>query len=254
MSKRITLAILSTTLVAALIAAALAYAVARKTVTVSVDGMEHPVTITAFDSTVADVLAADDVTLGRHDAVAPSLDTPIDEGTRIAVSYGRLLRLTVDGEQSTYWTTARNVDGALDQIGERFLAGSEFSTSRSSSIGRQGLSLVVKTPKDVVLKVGGHPAKRVTTTTLTVGEVLTERGVKLDRFDSVKPRLAASIDDGSRIVVTRVAKKFAPGRQVTPYQTIERADPNMYEGKMRVANEGRAGRRQADLQDHPHQR
>lgn len=152
MAKRITLAILSITLIAALVAATLAYAVARKTVIVSIDGKEHAITITALDTTVADVLKADGVTVGAHDAVAPGLDTMIDEGTRIAVAYGRPLSLTVDGEQATYWTTARSVDDALDQIGQRFDAGSDFSTSRSSFIGRQGLSLTVRTPKDVVLK------------------------------------------------------------------------------------------------------
>ena len=241
MSKRITLAILSTTLVAALVAATLAYAVARKTVTVSLDGKQHPVTITAFGSTVADVLKTDGVIVGPHDAVAPSLDSPVDEGTRIAVSYGRPLRLTVDGEKTTYWTTATSVDEALDQVGQRFVAGAELSASRSSQIGRQGLSLVVNTPKAVVLKVGAHRANEHTTTALTVGEALVDRGVELGRFDRVQPRLGAPIDDGTRIVVTRVEKRRETVREVGTLRTVDRADSSMYAGKTRVAQHGRPG-------------
>ncbi|HEU0128419.1 MAG TPA: ubiquitin-like domain-containing protein, partial [Pseudonocardiaceae bacterium] len=226
---------------AALVAATLAYAVARKTVTVSLDGQQHPVTITAFGSTVADVLKADGVVVGPHDAVAPSLDSPVDEGTRIAVSYGRPLRLTVDGEKTTYWTTATSVDEALDQIGQRFVAGAELSASRSSEIGRQGLSLVVNTPKAVVLKVGAHRANEHTTTALTVGEALVDRGVELGRFDRVQPKLDAPIDDGTRIVVTRVEKRRETVREVGTLRTVDRADSSMYAGKTRVAQHGRPG-------------
>src|SRR3712207_7283270 len=35
--------------------------------------------------TVADVLAGEDLSIGKHDVVAPALDTAVDDGARIAV-------------------------------------------------------------------------------------------------------------------------------------------------------------------------
>jgi uncharacterized protein YabE (DUF348 family) len=240
-SKRIIFAVLSATVVMAVVAATLAFAVARKTVTVAVDGRPHAVTVTGFSTTVGDVLRVDGVHVGTHDAVAPSLNSPVDDGTRIAVSYGRQLRLTVDGKTSTYWTTARSVNDALNQIGERFTAGAAFSISRSASIGRQGLALAISTPKRIVFKRGANKARHITTTALTVGDVLARRGVKLDRYDQVTPRLGASLDVGTKIVVTRVTKKLVTDRKVTAFGTISRSSSRLYVGHTHVARAGHSG-------------
>jgi resuscitation-promoting factor RpfB len=240
-SKRILVIVLSATVVVAVVAATLAYAVARKTVTVSLDGRPQAVTVTGFSPTVGDVLQADGVHVGPHDAVAPSLNSSVDDGSRIAVSFGRQLRLTVDGKTSTYWTTARKVNDALSQIGERFTAGAAFSISRSATIGRQGLALAVSTPKRVVLKRGANKARQITTTALTVGDVLARRGIELDRYDTVTPRLGATLDDGTKIVVTRVTKKLVTDRKVTAFSTISRSTSRLYVGHTHVARAGHSG-------------
>jgi resuscitation-promoting factor RpfB len=79
--------------------AAFAYATRSKSVTLSVDGRTQQVTTAG--ATVGDVLAVEGIDVGEHDAVAPSLDTEITEGTRIAVRFGRRLDLTVDGADQT---------------------------------------------------------------------------------------------------------------------------------------------------------
>jgi resuscitation-promoting factor RpfB len=240
-SKRILLIVLSTTAVFAVVAASLAYVVARKTVTVSVDGRPHSVTVTGFSTTVGDVLQAEGVSVGAHDAVAPSLSTSVSDGTRIAVSFGRPLRLIIDGKRSTYWTTARSVNDALAQIGQRFSAGADLSVSRSATIGRQGLALAVNTPKRIELKRGANPARSITTTALTVGDTLARRGIRLGHFDTVKPRVGAAIDDGTKIVVTRVTKKFVSDRRVTSFDTIYRSTSRLYVGHVHIARAGHSG-------------
>jgi resuscitation-promoting factor RpfB len=240
-SKRIFPAVLIFIAIFAVVASGLTYAAARKTVTVSVGGRQHSVTVTGFHETVADALRAEGIKVGPHDAVAPSLNSPIDDGARIAVAYGRQLRVTVDGKTTTYWTTATNVQDALAQIGERFQPGSKYSVSRSAFIGRQGLSLSVRTPKSISMKVGGNKGKHVKTTALTVGDVLARRGIKLDRFDRVHPRLGTPIRNGVHIVVTRIEKKFETARERTSYRTIKRYDSGMYVGHSRVARAGHPG-------------
>jgi resuscitation-promoting factor RpfB len=199
------------------------------------------VTVTGFSTTVGDVLQADGVSVGAHDAVAPSLSSPVSDGTRIAVSFGRPLRLVVDGKRSTYWTTARSVNDALAQIGQRFSAGADLSVSRSASIGRQGLDLAVNTPKRIELKRGANPARSITTTALTVGDTLARRGIRLGRYDTVQPRVGTSIDDGTKIVVTRVTKKFVSDRRVTSFGTIYRSTSRLYVGHTHVARAGESG-------------
>ena len=55
-----------------------------------------------------------------------------------------------------------------------------WSTSRSTFISRKGLSVSIKTPKHITMKVGTNKDKRVTTTGLTVGEALIDQKVSLD--------------------------------------------------------------------------
>ena len=111
MSKRVTLALLSTFVIAAVTIGSVAYASMRTSVTVSIDGSDKHVS--TFGDTVSDVLHEQGITIGPHDAVAPDPDTAITDGSEIAVSYGRQLTIRQDGQTHTYWTTATNVDEAV---------------------------------------------------------------------------------------------------------------------------------------------
>ena len=99
--------------VAALAVAAGSVGVAHydKSVEVSVDG--QPTSVHVLGSTVADVLDKQDIAVGPHDVVVPSLASSVSDGDHISVRYGRKLTVTVDGETKEYWTTAATVDSAL---------------------------------------------------------------------------------------------------------------------------------------------
>src|SRR3954454_4135835 len=102
----------------AVIGATIGYAAMGKSVTLDVDGhVEH---VTASGDTVGQVLSAEGIVLGPHDEVAPATDQRVTDGTTIAVRYGRPLKLDVDGSTTTYWVTATDVRGALDQINRSF--------------------------------------------------------------------------------------------------------------------------------------
>jgi uncharacterized protein YabE (DUF348 family) len=209
----------------------------NKTVTLSIDGDAKEVT--TFGSTVEDVLEGQGIAVGEHDAVAPALDSPVSEGSRIAFRYGRELSLTVDGEESEYWVTATSVDTALSQLGLRF-ADADLSASRSAPIGREGLDLSVRTAKEIRLVVGGKPSAK-TTTALTAGGALKDLKVKVDRDDEVKPGLRSTIEDGSRIRVVRVDAHHDRDRDAIANSTIVRTDDDMYEDEVDVIREGRDG-------------
>jgi len=240
-SKRIVLASLSTLVVLGLVAAAFVafQQSAKKSVTLSVDGEVS--TVETSGDTVADVLDDEGITIAAHDAVAPSTETSLNDGTRIAVSYGRKLTINVDGKKQTYWTTATNVDDALQDVGQRYEAGAELSATRSTAISRSGLRLVVKTPKSIVVKVGAERPKRSSTTGLTVGQALSDLKVHVDKNDRVSPRGTARIKDGSKVVVTKVAVKQRSVRVSLSYDTIVREDSSMYDDQSKTVREGRTG-------------
>ncbi len=86
------------------------YSALSKEVTLSLDGRSEQVT--AMGGTVGDVLDSQGIEVGDHDIVAPGLDEPVSDGTRISVKFGRPLKLEVDGDSQTYWVTATKVADA----------------------------------------------------------------------------------------------------------------------------------------------
>ena len=137
-----------------------------------VDGV--PTSIAVRENTVGEVMELEDITVDEHDVVVPSADTRITDGMEITVEYGRPLTVTVDGEEREVWTTARNVGDALAFL-DLDDADSKLSTSRSTSIGRKGLTMELVTAKDVTLTVAGAPTEL--TIAGTVSDALTAAGV-----------------------------------------------------------------------------
>jgi uncharacterized protein YabE (DUF348 family) len=151
------LATLAALVVAAVGGTTVGYAALSKDVTLTLDGQTRQVS--AIGATVGDVLEAEGVSVTDKDLVAPAVDESVTDGTAIAVQFGRPLELSVDGDARTYWVNSTDVASALSEIGRRF-DGADLSTSRSSSIGRTGLSLKVVTPKVVRIKLGALPVRR----------------------------------------------------------------------------------------------
>ncbi len=170
-----------------------------KTVTVSLDGT--PTELRTYAGTVDQVLAANDITLGEHDVVAPSGDSRLTEGTQISVQYARPVTVTIDGQERSLWTTATSVEQVLSML-QLTDEKTVVSTSRSAGIGREGLSFSVTTPKDVTLNVDDE-SEQLVSTVRTVEELLKEHGVTLEEGDTVEPGLETELSSGLQVAVTR---------------------------------------------------
>ncbi len=238
--SRRTIVVLVAALAATLLATTVGYAAMSKTVTVSVDGESDQVS--TLGGTVADVLEAEGVEVGERDVVAPGLDSKVNDGTRIAVRYARELQVSVDGKEKSYWVTATDVSSALEQLGLRY-AGADLSVSRSAEVPREGLDLEVVTPKKVTLKNGPHKARTVTVPALTVSEALKDLDIDLGKLDEVKPGRDATLDEGDKIVVTRVRVVTKKVTEDVDFSTVEKSDSSMTEGDSKVVREGRDGSR-----------
>jgi resuscitation-promoting factor RpfB len=240
--SRSVLAAVVATATLALLATGFGYQHLRQnTVTVSLDGDARELRSDA--DTVGEVLTDAGVEVGEHDVVAPALDSEVEDGTRIAVRFGRPLDVNLDGEKTRHWVTATDVTSALDQIGVR-LGGADLSVSRGAEIDRDGMALTIATPKRLTLAIAGAKPVTKQVAALTVSEALRDRGVKVDDDDIVRPRLGKLVDDGDRIVVTKVkVVKRAVQDEAIAFQTETVADDTMYEGDEEVVREGRNGSR-----------
>jgi resuscitation-promoting factor RpfB len=221
-------------------ASGVGYAALSKTVTLSVDGKTTQVR--TFGDHVSDVLDTADISVGKHDAVAPGLGSSVADGQTISVKYGRPLNVKVDGKSDRYWVTARNVASALDQLGLHF-GRADLSASRGSSISRSGMSLGVVTPKTLTVKLAGAKQHKKTVTALNVRQALRELGVKADSNDKVKPGLGTKVQDGDKLTFTRVKIFKRKVTESVDYGTIKKSDSGMTKGDTKTVRAGRDGAR-----------
>jgi uncharacterized protein YabE (DUF348 family) len=223
-----------------LVGGAVAFVQADKSVTLSVDGKTSAVR--TFASTVGDVLASQKITVGPHDVVAPGLSAPLREDQKVVVRYGRLLTVTVDGQTQQLWTTSTTVSGALSEFGIR-ADSAKLSVSRSQPLGRAGLAMSVRMPKDVTVAVDGR-RRQAQTTGLTVADVLAELHVTLGAMDRVAPALTTPvITSGLRVAVARVTQRKVTTTQTVAFGTRRKHDASVYTGNTKTLAAGKQGAR-----------
>jgi len=212
------------------------YASLAHDVTLTVDGRTTHVSTMA--STVGAVLKAEHVAVGSHDVVAPGLTESVGDGTAIDVRYGKPLRLDVDGKEQTYWVTSTTVNDALGEIGRNFRAAA-LSTSRSATIGRDGLMLEVATPKTVTLQLAGAQPQVRSLAASTVGEALTALGVTPQGRDVVRPAADTPLRDGDTITFTDFStKRSTVDGETMPFPTVEHQDASLPQGTRKVSTPG----------------
>ncbi len=229
----------------ALVAATTAYQALDKDLTLIVDGEKREVS--SFARTVGSVLAAEDITPGEHDIVAPAPSSQVHDGDTLVVRHGRLLTLSVDGAPREVWTTALTVDEALNQLGMRD-RGDYVSASRSRAIGRDGLNLEVRTPKAVTIAVDNQQLP-LTTTAVNVRDALAEAKVTLRPADTVAPALDSAPVQGLAITVNRVEVKAGTEQQEIPFATKRQEDAALPAGTRKVTQSGVPGVKEVTVED-----
>jgi uncharacterized protein YabE (DUF348 family) len=215
----------------------IAYAGLRSDVSLAVDGQISQVTTRA--QTVGDLLSAQHVEVGPHDVVAPSTTTELRDGTQVSVRYGRQVTVSVDGAPQTLWTTATDVGSAITALGLD-TTGADLSTSRSTPIGRDGLTVSLVTPKRVTVKAAGKK-RTLTTTAATVGDALKEAGITPDRDDEVSKPVTSTLKDGTKVTFVRVDVTSKTKRSAVAYKTVTQKSSKLARGKTETKTAGRAG-------------
>ncbi|MGZ4540900.1 MAG: ubiquitin-like domain-containing protein [Blastococcus sp.] len=217
-----------------LVGGSMAYFLAQKSVTLTVDGQVRHVG--TYADTVGEVLDEEGLRPAEHDVVLPAAEQTVSDGSAVVLNRARPLKLTVDGVQQEVYTTALSVDEALAQLGFR-ADGLVLSASRSERLPLQGMQLTITTPKNIVLVVDGTQ-KVVTTTAATAGDLLREQGITLSPTDRASLFPQQALLDRMRLQVFRVTISDMSTTTAIPHQRVETKDPNAFEGQTTVTRPG----------------
>jgi resuscitation-promoting factor RpfB len=222
-----------------LVGGTLAYFLAQKAVTVTVDGQAR--TVGTYADTVGELLEEEGLEPASHDVVLPAVHQSVDDGDTVVVNRARPLELTVDGVSREVYVTALSVEEALEQLGYR-ADGLVLSASRSDRLPLDGMELVITTPKQITLIADGQE-RVVSTTAATAGDLLAEQGIALSETDRTSLYPEQALLDRMRLQVFRVQVSEVQVASEIPFERVETPDPNAFEGEETVTQAGQPGER-----------
>lgn len=217
-----------------LVGGTLAFLVAQKSVTLTIDGQAQEVG--TYADTVAEVLEEEGLEPASHDVLLPAADQPITDGDTVVLNRARPLQLSIDGVDREVYVTALSVEEALDQLGLR-AEGLVLSASRSERLPLDGMALQITTPKDVVLVADGQE-RVVTTTAATAADLLAEQGIVLGETDRTSLYPDQALLAKMRLQVFRVQVSEVTVAEPIAHEVAETADPEAFVGQKKVTTPG----------------
>jgi resuscitation-promoting factor RpfB len=217
-----------------LVGGSLAFFLAQKSVTLTVDGQVQ--TVGTYAATVAEMLDEEGLEPAEHDVLLPHAEQALADGDAVVLSRARPLELTVDGVSRDVFVTALSVDEALEQLGLR-TEGLVLSASRSERLPLQGMELTITTPKEIVLVADGQE-RVVSTTAATAGDLLAEQGIALSETDRTSLYLAQGLLNRMRLQVYRVQVSEVSETTAIKAERVETPDPNAVKGDEKVTKPG----------------
>jgi uncharacterized protein YabE (DUF348 family) len=221
---------------AGLIAVPVVWNTVDKSVDLVVDG--HARTVHTTAQNVAEVLQGAGYRVTSHDLLAPAASSKIKDGTRIVLRRGRLLHLNVDGTRTDVWTTAPTVAEALAQLG--YSSNDFVSVSRARRLPLGATNIAIRTPRLVTVIHDGQ-REQVTTTDLTVGQVLADLGITLDANDRLSAARSAPVQAGTTIRIQRVTKRVVTKTRPIPFAITKRRDSTLRIGTTKIVRPGKKG-------------
>ena len=210
--------------------AATAIGTSYRHVTVEVDGVTRDVS--GFFTTAGDALHSAGVTVGDHDLVAPASNQTVASGDTVVVRTATEYDVTVDGNQTTAWSTASSISGVLSA-----LPASAASMAADRSYTRTEMP-VAEAGQTVHVVADGSTTDVVASSDEGTTAILEKAGVSAGPID----RVTMEHNGGEATLrVVRVVRGTASSTTEIPYETEEREDAEAEEGTEKTVQEGAAG-------------
>ena len=210
--------------------AAAAVGTSYRHVTVEVDGVTHDVS--GFFTTAGDALSTAGVSVGAHDLVAPASDQRVASGDTVVVRTATEYDVTVDGNQTTAWSTAPSISGVLAA-----LPASASSMAADRSYTRAEMP-VAETGETIHVIADGTTTDIVASSSEGTTAILEKAGVSAGPIDRVT---LENKDGETTLRVARVVRGTVSTTTEIPYETEEREDAEAEEGTEKTVQEGAAG-------------
>lgn len=196
--------------------------------------------------TVGALLAKLKIPVNSGDVVEPSVDTAINQDEFRVNVYRAVPVEIVDSHHKTFTfsaaTTSRSIvkQAGVAVYPEDYL--SILPTTNFLKDGAIGKRVVIGRATPVHLNLYGKQLD-IRTHAKTVGELLSEKGIKLHRGDTLKPAAKTPIARNQQIFITHKGTKIVSVSQDVAMPTQVVRDPNLSLGTQAVRQQGAPGKK-----------
>ena len=181
------------------------------------------------------------VSLRPYDRVIAEPLTLPDGGSALHLVVRRAVPVTLhdDGGEVTFYTTARTVGEALEEIGLVLYLADRVQPDLGEPL-TAGTHIYVERSRPVTVRVDGRTI-RTRTHRERVGEVLADLGIVLSGQDYTRPSPDALLGEETTIDVVRVSEEFLVEQSPIPFDVVWQPDPDLEIDHRRVLQEGAPG-------------
>ena len=213
------------------------YQGSKAIVVVNVNGEQQEIATHA--ETVEQLLISQDITISEHDKVSPSLDTEITSGMEISWEQAEEIFISVDGNQSSIWTTEKLVKNILEEANIEVAEQDEISIGLDTEVGADNKIDIQKAFQ--LTLVDGLEERQVWSTSTTVANFLKEQGITLGELDRVEKSLEDVITPNDKVAVVRVEKVTDVVEESIDFAIEKKNDSSVLKGKEKVVTQGKKG-------------
>lgn len=195
--------------------------------------------ISTHAKTVEELLVAQEITVSEYDKVSPSLNTPITSGMEVEWEQAKEVFISVDGNQSSIWTTEDVVKDILEEANIEVAEHDIVSKSLNTEVGADNKIDIQKSFQ--LTLVDGLEKRQVWSTSTTVANFLKQQGIQLGEFDRVEKDLEDVITPNDKIAVVRVEKVTDVVEESVDFAVEKKNDSSLLKGTEKVVTEGKEG-------------
>ena len=211
----------------------------KSSVVVSANG-ETILEVSTHSKTIRELFEKENLVVSEYDNLLPSLDTEIVDGMTIEWEQAKEVTISVDGNQSSLWTTEKLVKNILEEANIEVTEHDVVSASLDTEVGADNKIDIQKAFQ--LTLVDGLEERQVWSTSTTVANFLKQQEIYLGEFDRVSKEMESVITPNEKIAVVRVEKVTDVVEESIAFAVEKKNDSSILKGNEKVITAGQNGK------------
>ncbi|MFH0348753.1 ubiquitin-like domain-containing protein [Bacillus vallismortis] len=216
-----------------------AHELTKQSVSVSINGKKKHIRTHA--KTVGDLLDTLDIKTRDEDKITPAKQTNITADMAVVYEAAKPVKLTINGEEKTLWSTAKTVGALLDEQDVDVKKHDQIDPAIDTDISKD-MKINIEPAFQVTVNDAGKQ-KKIWTTSTTVADFLKQQKMNIKDEDKIKPALDAKLTKAKAdITITRIEKVTDVVEEKIAFDVKKQEDASLEKGKEKVVQKGKEGK------------